>query len=261
MVVFYYFSTYSSDPLNLPCIFTAATRSRRHAFVTTICSPSLQTPPALHFIVCLRRTTGPINRRVRTTPAALSATANAVTQLFWPISAEFLEYLTPSSLNAFPNNSSTLSVFMLPSGGILDDTMITRHSPDAFYIVTNAGRREEDLAYFVEHLKEWNANRDSKHGVQHEVLEGWGLVVFQGPKATEYLQGFINDPKEAALIGTSRRESWVGKDKREESPHRTRRLCCRRWIRGSCLASSSLSPLVLKRHTIDLYATRRYRRP
>jgi len=28
------------------------------------CSPSLQTPPALHFIVCLRRTTGPVNHRV-----------------------------------------------------------------------------------------------------------------------------------------------------------------------------------------------------
>ena len=118
-----------------------------------------------------------------------------------PTVTEFLEYLTPSSLNTLPNNSSTLSVFMLPSGGVLDDTMITRHSPDTFYIVTNAGRREEDLAYFVEHLKEWNAKRDSKDGVQHEILEGWGLVALQGPKAAEYLQGFIDDPKDAAFIG------------------------------------------------------------
>lgn len=89
---------------------------------------------------------------------------------------------------------------MLPSGGILDDTMITRHSPDTFYIVTNAGRREEDLAYLVEHLTEWNAKRDSKDAVQHEILEGWGLVALQGPKSAEYLQGFIDDPKEATLI-------------------------------------------------------------
>ena len=114
---------------------------------------------------------------------------------------EFLEYLTPSSLNALPNNGSTLSVFMLSTGGILDDTMITRHSPDTFYIVTNAGRREVDLAYFAEHLKEWNARHGRENGVQHEVLEEWGLVALQGPKAAEYLQGFIDDPKEAELMG------------------------------------------------------------
>src|SRR5882757_9197309 len=33
---FYEFSAYSSGTLNLPCVFTAATRSRRHGFVATI---------------------------------------------------------------------------------------------------------------------------------------------------------------------------------------------------------------------------------
>src|SRR5258706_4734982 len=55
---------------------------RRYALASTCIryhdsSPSLQTPPALHFIICLRRTAGSIKRRERTTPAALSATANA----------------------------------------------------------------------------------------------------------------------------------------------------------------------------------------
>jgi glycine cleavage system aminomethyltransferase T len=117
-----------------------------------------------------------------------------------PTVTEFLEYLTPSSLNVLSKNSSTLSVFMLPSGGILDDTMITRHSSDTFYIVTNAGRREEDLEYFAKQLKEWNMKQGPDKVVQHEILEGWGLVALQGPKAAEYLQGFIDSPKEAELI-------------------------------------------------------------
>jgi len=79
--------------------------------------------------------------------------------------------------------------------------MITRHSPDTFYIVTNAGRREEDLAYFAKHLEEWNANHGSEDGVRHEILEGWGLIALQGPKAAEYLQGFIDGPKEATFMG------------------------------------------------------------
>ena len=60
--VFYCLLTYSSDALNLPCVFTAATRlclHRRYALVSTCvrshdCLPFLRTPLALHFIVCLQ---------------------------------------------------------------------------------------------------------------------------------------------------------------------------------------------------------------
>src|ERR1700761_6105674 len=68
----------------------------------------------------------------------------------------FLEWLTPSSLGSLSDNSSTLSVLLLPNGGILDDTIITKHSPDQFYVVTNAGRRDEDLSWFSTKIKEWN---------------------------------------------------------------------------------------------------------
>jgi glycine cleavage system T protein (aminomethyltransferase) len=83
-----------------------------------------------------------------------------------------------------------LSVLLLPSGAILDDTVITKHSPDQFYVVTNAGRRDEDLSWFAEKLKEWNASHPDK--VEHEVLEDWGLIALQGPKSADYLQGFVD---------------------------------------------------------------------
>lgn len=102
----------------------------------------------------------------------------------------FLEWLTPSSLGALSDNSSTLSVLLLPSGGILDDTVITKHSPDQFYVVTNAGRRDEDLSWFSTKIKEWNNSHSDK--VEHEILENWGLVALQGPKSADYLQGFVD---------------------------------------------------------------------
>ncbi|KAG8819401.1 Aminomethyltransferase, mitochondrial [Serendipita sp. 401] len=102
----------------------------------------------------------------------------------------FLEWLTPSSLEALPAHSSTLSVLLLPTGGILDDTVITKHNPDEYYVVTNAGRREEDLSWFAAKLKEWNDSHSDK--VEHEILEDWGLVALQGPKAADYLQGFVD---------------------------------------------------------------------
>lgn len=76
-------------------------------------------------------------------------------------------------------------------GGIIDDTVITKHAPDAFYVVTNAGRRDRDLPWFQQKLAEWNASERAKDGkVEMEVLENWGLLALQGPEAASYLQKF-----------------------------------------------------------------------
>lgn len=94
---------------------------------------------------------------------------------------EFLEWLTPSSLGALLPYSSTLSVLLNEHGGIIDDTMITKHADSAFYVVTNAGTRNKDLAWFRDKLAEWNASDRAREGpVEHEVLDNWGLVALQG---------------------------------------------------------------------------------
>jgi glycine cleavage system aminomethyltransferase T len=94
---------------------------------------------------------------------------------------EFLEWLTPSSLSSLYPYSSTLSVLLNEKGGIIDDTIITKHANDAFYVVTNAGRRERDLAWLKEKLGEWNVGEKGKEGpVELEVLENWGLLALQG---------------------------------------------------------------------------------
>ena len=101
---------------------------------------------------------------------------------------QFLEWLTPSDLAALDPYSSTLSVLLNERGGIIDDTIITKHAQDAFYVVTNAGRRQEDLAWFKQKLEEWNASERAKDGlVEHEVLEDWGLLALQGQSASTIL--------------------------------------------------------------------------
>ncbi|KAJ7625752.1 hypothetical protein FB45DRAFT_922222 [Roridomyces roridus] len=106
-----------------------------------------------------------------------------------PTATGFLEWLTPSSLSSLKPYTSTLSVLLNERGGIIDDTVITKHAEDAFYVVTNAGRRERDLEWFKQRLAEWNAGEHAANGpVEMEVLENWGLVALQGPKAASYLQ-------------------------------------------------------------------------
>lgn len=100
----------------------------------------------------------------------------------------FLELLTPSDLVALKPHNSTLSCFLHPvTGGIVDDLMITMFSPEDFYVVSNAGCAEKDLAFIKEHLA---AFPDAKN-VEHIVLEGQGLVALQGPDSQAVLNEFL----------------------------------------------------------------------
>ena len=102
---------------------------------------------------------------------------------------EFLEWLTPSSLASLRPYTSTLSVLLNEDGGIIDDTIVTKHASDGFYIVTNASRRERDLSWFKEKLDEWNATSKGKQGpVELEVLDNWGLLALQGKSSLLYYQ-------------------------------------------------------------------------
>ncbi|KAF9069405.1 hypothetical protein BDP27DRAFT_1421042 [Rhodocollybia butyracea] len=117
---------------------------------------------------------------------------------------QFLEWLTPSSLSSLNPYSSTLSVLLNEQGGIIDDTVVTKHADDAYYVVTNAGRRDRDLAWFTEKLAEWNSGENAKKGqVEMEVLEDWGLLALQGPKAASYLQAFTSFDLQKLTFGTS----------------------------------------------------------
>ncbi|KAF8194692.1 hypothetical protein BJ912DRAFT_959109 [Pholiota molesta] len=117
---------------------------------------------------------------------------------------EFLEWLTPSSLASLKPYSSTLSVLLNENGGIIDDTIVTKHASDAFYVVTNAGRRDRDLEWFKHKVQEWNSSEKGKDGpVEHEVLEDWGLVALQGPQAAAYLQGLTSFDLKQLTFGTS----------------------------------------------------------
>lgn len=122
-----------------------------------------------------------------------------------PTSAAFLEWLTPSCLTSLSPYSSTLSVLLNERGGIIDDTIITKHSEDAFYVVTNAGRRDRDLGWFTQKIEEWNndSGKSEKGKVEMEILEGWGLLALQGPEAAKYLQTLTSFDLRSLTFGRS----------------------------------------------------------
>lgn len=119
-----------------------------------------------------------------------------------PTAQEFLLTLCPSSLDSLKPFTSTLSVLLNEQGGIIDDTIITKHSDSAFYVVTNAGRSVEDKAHISQKLEEWNAAHKGRE-VKWETLEGWGLLALQGPKAKDVLQRVTDQDLNKVKFGSS----------------------------------------------------------
>ncbi|KAH9902233.1 hypothetical protein F4778DRAFT_736831 [Xylariomycetidae sp. FL2044] len=121
-----------------------------------------------------------------------------------PGAAAFLERVTPGSIAGLPAHQSTLSALLWPeTGGIVDDTVITRLGDELFYVVTNAACRDKDLEYLHTQLARWDGPE-----VRHEVLDGWGLVALQGPLAEEILSAILAAPAEAEL-----RELYFGQSR------------------------------------------------
>lgn len=138
----------------------------------------------------------------------------------------FLERITPAGISGLKNFQSTLSTLLLPhTGGIMDDTILTRLSPELFYVVTNAGCREKDLVYLREQLEAFKEEGGEK--VNWAVLEGWGLIALQGPLAEDILSSVLVTPSETKL-----REMYFGQSK---------------LIRVKLLDGSVSSPLLISR--------------
>lgn len=126
-----------------------------------------------------------------------------------PGAAAFLQRVTPGSIASLPPHGSTLSALLWPgTGGIVDDTIITKlNEKDLFYVVTNAACRDKDLAYLGEELRKW-ASEGGNAAVQHETLDGWGLVALQGPLAEAILAEIVASPADARL-----RELYFGQSR------------------------------------------------
>ncbi|KAH0544994.1 hypothetical protein FGG08_000920 [Glutinoglossum americanum] len=121
-------------------------------------------------------------------------------RLFGPGAAGLLLRLTPASIVTLQPHHSTLSVFLHPqTGGILDDTIVTRLGQQFFYLVTNAGCRDKDLTYLNKHIKQWH--EAGGEAVSWEVLENWGLIALQGPLSASILEGILVDPLDINLKG------------------------------------------------------------
>lgn len=118
-----------------------------------------------------------------------------------PDATRFLEKVTPSDIKGLGNFTSTLSVLLNKEGGIVDDTIITKHGDNEFYIVTNAGCRDKDLSF----LRTESLGFD----IEHSTISG-GLIALQGPQAVKNLKNFLALDFPSLYFGQSRFADFGG---------------------------------------------------
>ncbi|KAK3191611.1 Aminomethyltransferase, mitochondrial [Lecanicillium sp. MT-2017a] len=115
--------------------------------------------------------------------ASLFDVSHMVQHIFkGPNAAAFLEKITPSDWANQGLMQSKLTTLLWPgTGGIVDDTVITRLGEDEYYVVTNGACLDKDTKYIDEQLGQFGA------GVEWTRLDNSGLFALQGPQAAEIL--------------------------------------------------------------------------
>jgi len=100
---------------------------------------------------------------------------------------DFVERVTTADIHGLKANTGTLSVILNESGGVIDDTMVSKchdkEHGEHVYQVINAGCAPKDLKHFEEQLGKFGGD------VKMDVLwDSRGLFALQGPKAVQVLQ-------------------------------------------------------------------------
>jgi aminomethyltransferase len=103
-------------------------------------------------------------------------------------STALLESLVPVDIQSLATHRATYAVLTNEQGGILDDLIITRWGQEHFFLVVNAGCKEQDIAHLQSNLK----------GQTLTVLGEQALLAVQGPGAREVMRDLY--PAAADLV-------------------------------------------------------------
>lgn len=92
--------------------------------------------------------------------------------------AAMLESLVPVDVESLGVNRQTYALFTNDQGGVIDDLIITRWDQDRFFLVVNAGCKEQDIEHLRSHLA----------GQTLTILADQALLALQGLAAREVMR-------------------------------------------------------------------------
>ncbi len=95
-----------------------------------------------------------------------------------------LEALTPTDFAILAPGKQKYSLLLNDEGGILDDWMVSRPTPEGFMLVVNAACKDQDFDLIADFI----ASDETGADVEFEVLSDRALLALQGPKARDVMK-------------------------------------------------------------------------
>lgn len=98
-----------------------------------------------------------------------------------PESEKFVNYIFTNDIAAAPDGKIFYGMMCHPTGGVVDDLLVYKMGAERFFLVINASNIDKDVAWIMEHAKDFDVV------VEHQ-SEKYGEVAVQGPKAEEIVE-------------------------------------------------------------------------
>jgi aminomethyltransferase len=118
-----------------------------------------------------------------------------------PQAARWLDEMLTNHLGKLTDGQGQYTLMLNPQGGVIDDLIAYRRGPDAFFLVVNASKHEEDLAWLRSHAPAGVTIRD-------ESPSRAGMAV-QGPDALALLARALPGSETPPRNGMSSRPDGI----------------------------------------------------
>jgi aminomethyltransferase len=115
-----------------------------------------------------------------------------------PQSLELLQRLISNDLAKVPIGGAQYGVLCREDGGVLDDLFTYRLDAQRWLTVTNAANHAQDLAWWLAHAGEFDAQVDDR-------IEDYAMLAVQGPRARELVQAISDAPLPPRMSAATRR--------------------------------------------------------
>ena len=97
-----------------------------------------------------------------------------------PGAAAFLDFALAANVSALTVSKAKYTMILQPDGGVIDDLIVYRNSPDEYLVVANAGNRDAVVHELRERIQGFEA-------ALHDGTEAISLIAVQGPVAEQIL--------------------------------------------------------------------------
>jgi len=104
-----------------------------------------------------------------------------------PDAERFLNYVVTNNVSTLEPGRGLYTVMCNERGGIVDDLIIYKLTPDHFFVVYNASNREKDFNWFLRHSEGFDVELK-------DVSDEIAMIAVQGPKALRTLEKISSRP-------------------------------------------------------------------